>query len=371
MAGHYVRNIWRKLNPPEFDAYRADLEKENLQCLARFLIFGCLASALSLAAQILWLPLPGYGHCIEMAVYFILSLAVFFAFYESLRRNATLALYIWIAITLFWEIVHGAIFAPERETFLFFFLLLVLPFLLLDKPIRVLVLILMMSAVYAAVDIRTKENDILRYDMQHLCVCSVSSLYLNYTLLSRRLTSLGRSSEAQENAEHDPLTGICNRRGGEPQIRKLVSRSQTGAFILLDIDDFKQINDNFGHDVGDEVLKSVAAVLAGSFRDSDVVMRMGGDEFAVYALGMDDYRGVQKRLASLREALRSVTPDGREDHPVTVSVGCAINNGSYPAYDVLYQICDGLLYETKRNGKDGYRIRNSEYREADAGKATA
>jgi diguanylate cyclase (GGDEF)-like protein len=100
--------------------------------------------------------------------------------------------------------------------------------------------------------------------------------------LARALALIG---ELQESAETDYLLGIRNRRGFERDLARAIAYIKrypaTAALIVLDVDRLKPINDNFGHAAGDEVLKTVAAVLTGQVRSSDVVARLGGDEFAI------------------------------------------------------------------------------------------
>ncbi len=101
------------------------------------------------------------------------------------------------------------------------------------------------------------------------------------------IESIDRERRQQEHlrelAETDALSRLNNRRSGESRIRAMLASGTKGMFILLDIDSFKQINDHFGHVVGDLVITAVADALRRTFRDSDVVFRLGGDEFAVFA----------------------------------------------------------------------------------------
>ena len=122
-----------------------------------------------------------------------------------------------------------------------------------------------------------------------------------------------------------------------------------GMFCLLDADKFKSINDTFGHDAGDKVIKAIADCLKKAFRNSDVIMRLGGDEFAVYALGItDEERGniVINRLFGLIDKIE-IPEIG--DRKITISLGAALfNSEENLSFTELYKRADSVAYESKK-----------------------
>ena len=157
-------------------------------------------------------------------------------------------------------------------------------------------------------------------------------------------------------AERDPLTGLVNRRTLDERLREELERAERYgthlAFVLLDVDDFKQTNDRYGHQAGDAVLQAVASVLAGSIRELDVASRFGGEEFALLLPGTAAAGGV--RVAEeIRHALTELdvrATDGRHV-PVTASFGVA----DFPCVrtvDELVASADAYLYEAKGRGKN-------------------
>lgn len=159
----------------------------------------------------------------------------------------------------------------------------------------------------------------------------------------------------QRQAVTDELTGLANRRSFqetlEAELRRAERFDNSLALIFADLDDFKRVNDRFGHGVGDEVLRSFAEVLRGRIRSIDLAARLGGEEFAVL-LPSTDAEGAEALAESLRQATAGLAiPAGSISVRVTASFGVA----SFPqtqGADDLMTSADLALYQAKRRGKD-------------------
>ncbi|MGB7285369.1 MAG: GGDEF domain-containing protein, partial [Salaquimonas sp.] len=126
----------------------------------------------------------------------------------------------------------------------------------------------------------------------------------------------------------------------------------TLGLLILDLDHFKNVNDNYGHDVGDMVLKEVALRMRAICREHDVVARLGGEEFALitpYA-GMDQLLGVAERYREMVEALAIKT--GNVVIRPTVSIGVATNENGTDNVDDLFKAADRKLYQAKNSGRN-------------------
>jgi diguanylate cyclase (GGDEF)-like protein/PAS domain S-box-containing protein len=147
----------------------------------------------------------------------------------------------------------------------------------------------------------------------------------------------------------DPLTGLDNRLSFERRIATLVDRDVRVMVAICDIDDFTAINDRFGHDVGDTVLRSVAAAIGSVVRGDDIVARFGGDEFAL-VVTVDDNPNLFPLGARLLGVIRGLAV---EDTPVSLSVGVC---GPGPASDAaaMRQRADQAMYSVKRNSKNNW-----------------
>ncbi|MDX8401008.1 MAG: GGDEF domain-containing protein [Mariprofundaceae bacterium] len=158
--------------------------------------------------------------------------------------------------------------------------------------------------------------------------------------------------EAERDARNDPLTGLPNRRGLADYLKTRVERGF--CFILLDVDHFKQINDRYGHDAGDEVLVQLADILRNHIRDTDLAARLGGEEFCVVFPGASLEEG-QRLAERLRAAVAHhafQTEKGALN--ATVSVGVAAHLPGHPAARAI-KAADQALYEAKRSGRNRVR----------------
>lgn len=153
-------------------------------------------------------------------------------------------------------------------------------------------------------------------------------------------------------ATHDEITGLYNRKMYEVKREELVNDDI--ALLVIDVDDFKRINDNYGHDTGDMMLKKVAHILTSSFRGEDLVCRVGGDEFAVIMVNME--HGLEYIIEEKIKTVRGkMSRDEKGLPPATLSIGVAFNDEKGDA-DALFKKADIALYKTKKEGKDGYTI---------------
>lgn len=157
-------------------------------------------------------------------------------------------------------------------------------------------------------------------------------------------------------AFHDALTGLGNRSAYEEFMEN--ADKEHLALLVIDVDDFKGVNDTYGHDVGDRVLKRVAEVLTHSFRSVDAVCRFGGDEFVVVMTRANSTMNglVRNKIARANEILMNPTDDLP---PISISVGVAFSDRKDPTGDV-FKDADSALYSVKQTGKNGCAVYGEE-----------
>jgi diguanylate cyclase (GGDEF)-like protein len=148
-------------------------------------------------------------------------------------------------------------------------------------------------------------------------------------------------------ASHDALTGLLNRRSYELLLDQAVSRARRYgwpfALVLLDLDDFKVVNDRYGHAAGDAALRAVGAELRAALRGGDVAARLGGDEFALLVVGVENVASLSPLLGRLKRALERAVPETT----VGFSVGVACFPSDTDDPEALTGLADERLYAAK------------------------
>lgn len=161
-----------------------------------------------------------------------------------------------------------------------------------------------------------------------------------------------------EDATKDKLTGLLNKTEGVSRIRNALA-SLDGALLTLDIDSFKLVNDLYGHDKGDQILRAFATLAKDSTRDGDILCRMGGDEFLLFCRGLQGENAVAaltKRLNSRFAEKAAVILGDEHGIPLGISAGVVMVPQYGTDYDTLFNMADEAMYRTKKNGKHGYTI---------------
>ena len=155
-------------------------------------------------------------------------------------------------------------------------------------------------------------------------------------------------------AEYDALTELLNRRYFDKVLNIYETGNNDFALIIVDVDIFKEVNDTYGHAVGDKILQKVANTLKHSFRSIDYICRIGGDEFAIVMVEMKSELGytIQEKIAYCNEVLSNPTDDLP---PVSLSVGVAFADRENPN-ESIFKDADKALYFTKEHGKKGCSI---------------
>jgi diguanylate cyclase (GGDEF)-like protein len=153
-------------------------------------------------------------------------------------------------------------------------------------------------------------------------------------------------------ASADPLTGLANRRGGEKDISAEISRARRQntplSCVLLDIDHFKEVNDTFGHQAGDYVLRELSALLRRTVRAYDILVRWGGEEFLVVLPGVGHAQAL-KLAERIRQAIENMPLAGIGG--ITASVGVAALGSDY-SFDAMFAVADRRLYSAKASGRN-------------------
>jgi diguanylate cyclase (GGDEF)-like protein len=151
-------------------------------------------------------------------------------------------------------------------------------------------------------------------------------------------------------AHHDSLTGLPNRVVFYDRLRVALDQPGCVAVLVIDLDGFKQVNDTYGHLVGDEVLRALGARLRSAVRSTDTVARLGGDEFAVLLAGIPDREAAVRIAGALLETLRDPVQVGEVRLRLSASLGVAVHPEHGPGVEALVGQADLAMYEAKSAG---------------------
>lgn len=166
-----------------------------------------------------------------------------------------------------------------------------------------------------------------------------------------------KQSSLIQYAQTDPLTDVLNKKRTEETIEQWLADDRCErlqVFFMIDVDNFKTINDAYGHAAGDEALQKVAGLLQETFWRSDIVGRVGGDEFVVLMKNIGDKEAALSRARSVCMGMRRLQVKGIDDGLLSCSIGLAYAPMHGTTYQELYRSADKALYETKKNGRNGY-----------------
>lgn len=166
-----------------------------------------------------------------------------------------------------------------------------------------------------------------------------------------------KEQEMKQLSQKDSLTGLLNRACTQSLITAAMEQAhegESGAMFIIDIDNFKEINDRLGHLYGDAALSYLAAALTKVFRSTDIIGRVGGDEFLVFLLGSPSIDVIESRAAQICAIFRDAVIEDSQNYKVSGSVGIALYPEQGSTYYDLFQHADDALYQAKKRGKDQY-----------------
>lgn len=184
--------------------------------------------------------------------------------------------------------------------------------------------------------------------------------------LADRLEEKTREVDVMKDiAQQDALTGLWDRVYTQDAVNRLLAEGGRGALLMIDVDNFKLVNDNYGHSSGDDMLVALAETLRASSREQDVRSRLGGDEFMVYLKDIQSKSAIRARVAEMIASMDARIEELGFEVDTSISVGIAIAPQDGADFASLYSAADKALYYVKRNGKNSYHFFGDQL--ADAG----
>ena len=291
--------------------------------------------------------------------YFPLGLGFFFFSCSNLnpdrpaprRTNAVCVLF---CLVLLGYLISIDVFPYPNSMGIFTPLFLVIIPILFVLPLRVLLLLIVGGQVFFVVLSKSYKPDyIYQLDLFVSLVGLSFSLFISWSISSLRVSDGNAMASYQRLSRIDSLTGILNKSACEEAIQsylRIKPLSSPCALLVIDLDDFKLVNDRLGHQAGDQLLEAMGQTLSRLFRSSDLFGRFGGDEFLVLLRALPDSEIVHKKCDQIQAAAASLLWD--QTHlKVSCSIGAAYCAGERATFDELFRLADDALYEAKAFGK--------------------
>lgn len=342
-----------KISDLFFKQYRDEIAQRNRIQLGRICIMGGTMSfllfliSLFFPALFVTRPIYLYGTAVAVICY-TLSRKIPFV-------NVIFYLFFILSYIFAFQLAMFSKTFQSTATFCVF--LVIMPTFIIDKRWRLYLfqtLIMIVFLVYIS-----RQQSLLKEPV--FLVDSLAFYLFGLLIYSSRLVQQVRSitvhEEMRQKVEIDVLTDLSTRGALEQCIDQYIFNcTEPAAFILLDIDNFKGINDNFGHKVGDELLHQTGAILKKEFRKSDYLGRLGGDEFVVFLPKLHNNSWLVNRLDKLVEELNRTFIGDEAVCEVSASIGVAMYPKDGVSFDELYRNADNAMYESKKGGKNKYTI---------------
>lgn len=273
-------------------------------------------------------------------------------------RN-TLLLYFAVAICYLYGMLDAFWLEPQHGPLMLCVLLAVSPTFMTDLYWRVALLPLAVTALFLAL-VPAFTPQLFWYDLKWTLLCCIVGLALGHHHITSKVKTFHLSDQLCHQRDTDSLTELLTRGAAEAMVRSVLELGdQPCTMMIMDVDDFKSLNDTYGHSFGDAVLETIGHLLRSSFRSTDYVCRLGGDEFMVFVLGNAEPEVAMRKAQGFLDALATApTPGNKTLHP-SMSIGVSLFPQQGTTFDDLYRRADHALYLAKRGGKNTCRLFNA------------
>lgn len=215
---------------------------------------------------------------------------------------------------------------------------------------------IVLSIIFLFIDYHYKTLNIVVNDAVVSLLAIIISNFCYAAIVNATLSRREDTKQLEYKSKTDLLTGLVNKVTFEQMCKEYLNKKMNGAkctMFFFDLDNFKHVNDTYGHETGDKVLEQFANILQSYFHPDDIIGRIGGDEFMVLVLGEMPESYSETRCRNILHELR--IGKYNEAAGITCSIGVVEATDNY-TFEELYKITDDALYEAKRYGKDRYNI---------------
>ncbi len=342
-----------------FREYREEIEQANLSMLQTLSmlgsIIGCGLFLISLIPNITPLTLtPGY------AILAGVMLCTLIASQTFLKTNRKAVRYVWwfmLAAIYMAGILLGSVLQPNSSAVTLIVFIVAAPLFFIDRPAVIYAITGVMVILFFFFTNKYKSPNLANADTANACVFYLLGTFTCHQNVKTKMREIVGRRMLRRQRDTDGLTGLRNRRSSEDEISEYLHEvSEPALLLLLDVDNFKAINDRYGHDCGDRVLQAISSVLGRYFRANDILGRLGGDEFLVFLPYCTVSASIRAKLSSMLSDVRIIHAAENDGEGVGLSVGIAQYPKDGVTFQKLYINADEALYRAKQNGKGRYFV---------------
>lgn len=209
-----------------------------------------------------------------------------------------------------------------------------------DFNVALVVFACLFIVLSAVIDVLTSVHTLLTLSLVY------SAIFFMFALQNQSINYLLKKEI--KISQTDGLSSLLNRRAGEEKIEALLKKHVSGAFALVDIDEFKHINDTYGHAVGDEAIIKVSEVFKDDLYSNCVIMRLGGDEFAMFSPNFKSLEEVEMPIEKIFQDINDIMLSSDHSYHIKISMGVSYYDGKDDrTFDEMYQEADKKLYVAK------------------------
>ena len=345
------------IDKEEFKAVKKDVYASNFQV---WRILHCLMTAAfgflfvySLFVELFKSNMPFY---LGIFIYSVANTIIFFV----LKKNSALTQFL-IYLSILVLFVFGCLITqnkPDTPATMFFILLLLTPMFMLDQSYIMSILLVVVSVGFSIWMYKVKPYEVWRMDFVNVIIYTLVGIFIHIVVNAIRIREFVLTRKINIQKDMDDMTGLKNKGALTRAINEYLAdaNKNKGIMLMLDLNDFKKVNDRYGHDVGDSVINQFGTYLAEIFQSDEILGRFGGDEFIVFIKDTDE---ADTAITIARNLIKNVSdhvkvPD--DGQKISVSIGIAIYHGEEKNYSELFKKADVALYQTKADRTMGFCI---------------
>lgn len=283
------------------------------------------------------------------------ALVVSILFFKGLKKDSPFAhrlIYVTMSLLMLGSMMLS-FGKPNMMAVSFIAMIVLVPAFVVDKPYYMITFQLATMTVYLALVGRYKSGDVLTGDVTNVIIFTILGIIIGLFNSTLRAREFLLQKQLQQERDTDYLTRLSSRRRMVRKVEQCLREEKyVGHMIVLDVDNFKSINDRYGHDQGDAVLRSVGDCIRDVFQDTAYAGRFGGDEFVLYMPNCEFSEAVIGKAGELMARVKEKVHTPNPEDLITLSVGIARQDADEQGYDTLFKKADTALYQAKDAGRN-------------------